>query len=71
MCFQEYKIYLVNGQVVKVAEDVCRPSEQRLHNRYKACRQDGILSVGSADTSLAFIPARNILYISTDNVIEW
>ena len=30
-----------------------------------------IVSVGSEETSQAYIPVRNILYISTGDVIRW
>ena len=38
MCLQEFKIYLINGHVIKAAEEVNIPHEQRLHNRFKACK---------------------------------
>lgn len=34
-------------------------------------KPDDILSVGSEETSQAYIPVRNILYISTGDVIRW
>ena len=71
MCLQEYKIYLINGHVIKAAEEVNIPHEQRLHNRFKACKPEDVLTVGSEETSRAFIPVRNILYISTGDVIRW
>lgn len=69
MCLQEFKIYLNNGHVIKAVEEVYIPTEQRLHNRFKKAGQDDILTVGSEETSQAFIPVRNILYISTGDVI--
>lgn len=69
MCLQEFKIYLNNGHVIKTVEEVNIPTEQRLHNRFKKAGQDDILTVGSEETSRAFIPVRNILYISTGDVI--
>ena len=71
MCLQEFKIYLINGHVIKAAEEVNIPHEQRLHNRFKACKTEDVLTVGSEETSRAFIPVRNILYISTGDVIRW
>lgn len=69
MCLKEFKIYLNNGHVIKAVEEVNIPTEQRLHNRFKKAGQDDILTVGSEETSRAFIPVRNILYISTGDVI--
>ena len=58
MCLQEFKIYLINGHVIKAAEEINIPSEQRLHNRFKACKMEDVLTVGSEDTNRAFIQGR-------------
>ena len=71
MCLQEYKIYLIDGHVIKAAEEVAIPAEQRLHNRFKKAKFEDVLTVGSEETSRAFIPVRNILYISTGEMIRW
>ena len=71
MYFQESKIYLIGGHVLKAAEEVTIPAEHRLLNRFKKAKPDDILSVGSEETSQAYIPVRNILYISTGDVIRW
>lgn len=71
MCLQEYKIYLINGHVIKTVEDCCVPVGRLLHNRFKACKIDDVLTIGSEETSRAFIPVRNILYISTGDVVRW
>ncbi len=71
MCLQEYKIYLINGHVIHAAEECVIPSDKRLHNRFKNSKIDDILTVGSEETSRAFIPVRNILYISTGDCIHW
>ena len=70
MYLQEFKIYLIGGHVLK-AEEVTIPAEHRLLNRFKKAKPDDILSVGSEETSQAYIPVRNILYISTGDVIRW
>ena len=64
-------IYLIGGHVLKAAEEVTIPAEHRLLNRFKKAKPDDILSVGSEETSQAYIPVRNILYISTGDVIRW
>ena len=69
MYLQEFKIYLIG--VLKAAEEVTIPAEHRLLNRFKKAKPDDILSVGSEETSQAYIPVRNILYISTGDVIRW
>ena len=69
MYLQEFKIYLIGGHVLKA--EVTIPAEHRLLNRFKKAKPDDILSVGSEETSQAYIPVRNILYISTGDVIRW
>ena len=68
MYLQEFKIYLIGGHML---EEVTIPAEHRLLNRFKKAKPDDILSVGSEETSQAYIPVRNILYISTGDVIRW
>ena len=70
MCLQKYKIYLNNGHVIEAAEEVAIPAEQRLHNRFKKAKLEDVLTVGSEETSRVFIPVRNILYVSTGDVIR-
>ena len=53
------------------AEDVTIPAEHRLLYRFKSAKLKDVLSVGSEETSQAYIPVRNILYISTVDVIRW
>lgn len=71
MNLQEYKIYLINGRVVKAAEDRRLPEEQRLHNRFRESKLEDVLTIGTEETSRAFIPVRNILYISMGSEIEF
>lgn len=55
MYLQEFKIYLIGGHVLKAAEEVTIPAEHRLLNRFKKAKPDDILSVGSEETSQAFL----------------
>lgn len=71
MCLQEYKIHLVDGRGIRAVEEVNLPSDQLLYNRFRNSKADDVLTVGSDDTSKAFIPVRNILYISTGDVVQW
>ena len=71
MCLQEYKIYLISGHVLKASEECLVPEDKRLYNCFKTSKIDDVLTVGSEETSRAFIPVRNILYISTGDRIHW
>ena len=64
MCLQEYRIHLINNQVINAAEERFVPEDKRLHNRFWASKPDDVLTIGTEETSRAFIPVRNILYIS-------
>ena len=64
MCLQEYRIHLINNQVINAAEERFVPEDKRLHKRFRASKPDDVLTIGTEETSRAFIPVRNILYIS-------
>ena len=48
----------------KAAEERFIPEDKRLHNRFRSSKPDDVLTIGTEETSRAFIPVRNILYIS-------
>ena len=71
MRLQEYRIHLINGRMIHAAEEVSIPHDKRLHNRYMNAKIDEVLTVGSEETARAFVPVRNILYISTGETFQW
>lgn len=70
MCLQEYRIHRINNQVINAAEERFIPEDKRLHNRYRASKPDDVLTIGTKETSRAFIPVRNILYISMGSEVD-
>ena len=70
MCLQEYRIHLINNQVIKAAEECHIPEDRRLHNRFLTSKPDDVLTIGTEETSRAFIPVRNILYVSMDQDVD-
>lgn len=64
MSLQEYRIHLINNQVIHAAEERFIPEDKRLHNRFRTSKPDDVLTIGTEETSRAFIPVRNILYVS-------
>ena len=64
MCLQEYRIHLVNNQIIHASEERYIPEDNRLHNRFRASKPEDVLTIGTEDTSRAFVPVRNILYVS-------
>ena len=67
---QDYRIHLIGGRTLHIREECDGPVQTFLHHRFWRCKPDDILEVGSPETSRAFIPARNILYISTGASLE-
>lgn len=70
MSLQEYRIHLINNQVIHAAEERFIPEDKRLHNRFRVSRPDDVLTIGTEETSRAFIPVRNILYISMGSDVD-
>ena len=70
MSLQEYRIHLFNNQVIHAAEECFIPEDNRLHNRFRASKPDDVLTIGTEETSRAFIPVRNILYISMGSEVD-
>ena len=70
MSLQEYKIHLINNQVIHAAEERFIPEDKRLHNRFRTSKPDDVLTIGTEETSRAFIPVRNILYVSMGSEVD-
>ena len=70
MHIQDYRIHLIGGRTIIVREECDGPVDTFLHNRFGRCKPDDVLVVGTLKTNRAYIPARNILYISTGNSSE-
>ena len=64
MYLQEYRIHLVNNQIIHASEERYIPEDKRLHNRFRASKPEDVLTIGTEDTSRAFVPVKNILYVS-------
>ena len=43
---------------------------KRLHNRFRTSKPDDVLTIGTEETSRAFIPVRNILYVSMGSEVD-
>ena len=71
MSLQDYRIHLINNQVIHAAEERFIPEDKRLHNRFRASTPDDVLVIGNEETDRAFIPVRNILYISTGSDYDY
>lgn len=70
MSLQEYRIHLINNQVIHAAEERFIPEDKRLHNRFRTSKPDDVLTIGTEETSRAFIPVRNILYVSMGSEVD-
>lgn len=64
MLMTHYRIHLVNGEVIHMAE--CTEDDtQPFLKRFQEAKPDAILKCGMTDGPQAHIPVQKILYIST------
>ena len=73
MYLQEYRIHLINNQVLKAAEERHIPEDKRLHNRFRVSKPDDVLTIGTEETAgpssrsetfCIFPPVRNLTFDS-------
>lgn len=65
MHVNNYRIHFVNGQVIHAAEATEEPDfEMDMIERFREALPDGMLEIGTEEELQAFIPVKNILYIS-------
>lgn len=65
----EYRIHLINGEIVRVSEDV-KTEDERLLTQFKKLSENGVLEIGFGHDIMAFIPARNILLMDATPAYE-
>ena len=58
-----YRIHLINNEIVRAGE-ILLPGEKDLLTRFRESNPDDHLDIGDEDSGQAFIPVRNIMYIS-------
>ena len=65
MYVTKYRIHLMTGQVIHVAEGrTSKEAEKDLVDRFKEALPEGVLEIAHGSFPNAFIPVTNILYIS-------
>ena len=65
MHIEHFRIHLINGQVIHVAEGRTDEEEEcDLIERFRDALPEDLLEVGADTLPTAYIPANNILYIS-------
>ena len=68
MYCQIYRIHLLNGDVIEIAEDYNLPVAKGLAGDFERMEEGDILTVEDSLMGCAYIPRRSILYISTGGV---
>ncbi len=68
MYYQIYRIHLLNGDVIEIAEDYDLPVKKGLAGDFERMEEGDILTVEDALMGCTYIPRRSILYISTGGV---
>lgn len=69
MCIQMYLVHLLDGTVIQVAEDYDLPAAEGLLGKYKIAGPDELLVFGDPISGFAYVPKKNIVFISTGDVI--
>ncbi len=64
MFVREYRIHLVNGEVIRIGECVEKEEDTPILDQYLDTEENSFLEIGPADGPQVFIPVRNILYVS-------
>lgn len=70
MAYQEYKLHLTNGHTIHVVEEYDLPFEEGIVMRFKKAKSNDFIDVNDTLLGNFYIPARNIVYISTGDVIN-
>lgn len=68
MVYQVYKIHLINGYVIEVAEEFDLPIEDGLITKMEKAGDDELFTIGDKFSGFVYIPKKSILYISTGGV---
>ena len=66
----EFVIHLIGGASVSACEEFSGTLGAYLHYRLKEYNETGFLSITTAENGQAYIPVKNILYISCDEPFE-
>lgn len=70
MYYQIYRIHLLNGDVIEIAENYDLPVKKGLVGDFERMEEGDILTVEDWFTGSFYVPRRSILYISTGDVRE-
>lgn len=68
MSYQMYLIHLLDGSIIKIAEDYDLPMKKGLIGKYQNADPNEILVFGNAIDGFTYVPKSSILYISTGDV---
>lgn len=68
MAYQIYKIHLVDGSIIEVAENYYTLPRKGLIAIYQNADDNEVIAVGDAVLGACYIPKNNILYISAEEV---
>ena len=68
MSLQIYKIHLINGEVIDIAEDYDLSDKEGIVYRFRHAKETECIHLGDCISGFLYIPKRSILYISTGDV---
>ena len=70
MFYQFYNIHLLNGDVLRTAEDYDLPASKGLIGTFERMKETDCLTVNDILLGSSYIPKRSILYITARDVKE-
>lgn len=68
--YQIYLLHLIGGDIIEVPELYKLPFEKGIVEKIQKSDKDDFITVGNAVDGFAYIPVRNIVYVSTGDVRE-
>ena len=68
MAYQIYKIHLVDGTVIEIAEEYYLPEGKGFIDHYQKANDDELFTFGDRMLGFSYVPKKNIVFISTGEV---
>lgn len=68
MVYQMYVIHLLNGEKIRILEDYDLPMEEGLIGEFEKAPDDKLMVFGDMAGEIHYVPKKNIVSISTNDV---
>ena len=68
MAYQMYRIHLIDGSVIEIAEEYYVPEGKGFINHYLKAKDEELFAFGDKIAGFSYVPKKNIVFISTGDV---